>query len=211
MEIANKAAIIFDVNPSIATEVFRNTLDLVAPSGVIDNHRFLNDTTVLLSWQNARDEGCGIRETILYYSVNGGPYKTYLTNHGKPSTVFIGKIDSSYSFYIVGIDSVGNAQAKPVSPNLTLKFESNGIGEFLSADNWALYPNPVSDKLYLRAYSSFSGPLNVTFRTPEGKVAFHRELYNLEEPLELDVLAKGLYIVSLEVRGRTFYYKVLKR
>lgn len=145
--IANKAIIVFDNQPPMATNVWSNTLDLQPPTGSITGHQLLNDTTVLLQWPNATDNGSGIREYHLYVSENNNPYQLFYTGSSAKSLVFTGKLNHTYRFNICGVDSVGNIQNQASTPDLTLTFQHVGLQENHEA-GLIVFPNPVQHTLH---------------------------------------------------------------
>lgn len=109
-EIKNKATIIFDYNAPIETNEYLNTLDLVAPTGKVQNVTFNNNQfTVSCSGEDAES---GISFYKYYYSVGGGDFQLFTESDWPEVDVPIeqGKNASDYTFCIVAVDNVGNAQ-----------------------------------------------------------------------------------------------------
>ena len=109
-EIKNKATIIFDYNAPIETNEYLNTLDLVAPTGKVQNVTLNNNQfTVSCSGEDAES---GISFYKYYYSVGGGDFQLFTESDWPEVDVPIeqGKNASDYTFCIVAVDNVGNAQ-----------------------------------------------------------------------------------------------------
>lgn len=109
-EIKNKATIIFDYNAPIETNEYINTLDLVAPTGKVQNVTLNNNQfTVSCSGEDAES---GISFYKYYYSVDGGDFQLFTESDWPEVDVPIeqGKNASDYTFCIVAVDNVGNAQ-----------------------------------------------------------------------------------------------------
>jgi hypothetical protein len=130
--INNKALIYFDSNLPIATPIWSNALDKLAPKSKVNIlPEVVSDPSIKLSWQGVDGES-GIEKYNIYYAVNGGLYNVLLSNTNLTSTTFIGKEDSSYTFYSEAVDSVGNKETKNIFDAKTT----------ISSDEVRIYPNP---------------------------------------------------------------------
>ncbi|MFS8082572.1 MAG: T9SS type A sorting domain-containing protein, partial [Ginsengibacter sp.] len=120
--IQNSASIVFDNNAAIFTNKWINVIDKTSPSGSIRSGMRLNDSTVSLNFDGS-DEGVGIEKYKLYASQNNNPYILlgYITGD---SVRFIGKLDSTYSFFAIPYDSVNNFTPKPPTAEYTVTFAS---------------------------------------------------------------------------------------
>jgi Zn-dependent metalloprotease len=109
-----KAAIVFDQNETIYTPEIFNVIDAVAPVSQI--------VTVLpaetdslhheLCWTAQDDSGgCGLRDYALYVSQNGGSFYRHLDGIADTCTTFTGSPGSTYAFYTLASDNVGNTEA----------------------------------------------------------------------------------------------------
>jgi len=98
------------------------TFDAVAPaSRMSGTPEELSVREFEVSWSGEDDEqGSGLLAYEIYLSVNGGPYTLWLTTT-ESSVVFTGECGSSYSFYSVAVDNVGNKQEAPAGPDITIE------------------------------------------------------------------------------------------
>jgi hypothetical protein len=209
--ISNEAKIVFDVNAPIITNLYQNKLDLVPPTAVIDNHEFINDTTVLLSWNNASDDGSGIRDFVLFFAVNDGYYKPYLLSNNETSTLFYGKVDSTYSFYIMGTDKVGNVQPHATSPNLTIVFEAFGLDETGKINEVFVYPNPVENLLKVRANRNTGRDVKIEIIDLYGKIVMKHTSAGEMNEIDVSLLPSGIYFVRVNYKEVTGTYKIIKK
>jgi hypothetical protein len=195
----NKASIVFDQNPAIQTNTWHNTLDLIPPSGTISGHQLLNDTTVLLQWPNALDNGSGIREYYLYISENNGPYKLYYTGNAAKQAVFVGKLNHTYRFNICGVDSVGNIQPQASSPDLTVTFQHVGDAgtEEVQVN---LFPNPSEG--WLNIITDHLGEVQWEIWSVQGQLLKRGRLNSGSNVLAIQELPSGAYLLKI-IAGET--------
>ncbi|MVM39062.1 hypothetical protein GO730_18450 [Spirosoma sp. HMF3257] len=133
--ITNRASIVFDYNVPIPTPAWTNTLDKTLPQSTIQPLPSVSsDTTLTLRWDGS-DTGAGVRLYDVYVSVNGGTYKPVVTNTSLKEVSYIGKADSTYRFYSVAIDSVGNEEPIPVNFDTQTTIAFGGIRS-LASGNW---------------------------------------------------------------------------
>jgi hypothetical protein len=118
--ISNKATIYFDNNTPMTTSPWKNTIDINPPSGKAINYQLVNDSTFTLNLQES-DKESGIGYSQRYYSVNKGAFKYGgKTNNG--SITYIGAKDSTYDFYSIPFDNVGNNAIKNAVSEVTVPF-----------------------------------------------------------------------------------------
>ncbi|MGE0268874.1 MAG: hypothetical protein AB7S78_10530 [Candidatus Omnitrophota bacterium] len=118
-EIINSASIVFDTNSPITTNTWLNTIDDTKPSSSMNSMASTGTLTSFdISWSGS-DAHSGIKEYTIYVSENSGPYAETLTTTGT-FTSFVGVNGSTYSFYTIATDQVGNREDAPGSPDLTI-------------------------------------------------------------------------------------------
>lgn len=106
------ASIVFDGNDTVPTNVAKNTIDAGAPTSHMNALPSNSASTVVpLSWTATDDaKGSGVKSYSLYVAVNGGAFSLYATNISRKDTTFTGASGNSYSFFVLGTDSVGNTE-----------------------------------------------------------------------------------------------------
>jgi hypothetical protein len=199
--INNKALIYFDTNLPISTPVWSNTLDKVAPtSKVNDLPATTSDTVINLSWQGTDGES-GIEKYNIYYNVNGRSYKQLYLKSGITSTTFIGKMDSTYSFYSVAIDSVGNKEVKtPFDTKTTITSNQDVI----------IYPNPNNGSFIVQStsghkisalmlYDIQGRQIDIKYTGPDNKL---QVVINNHIPA-------GMYILKIQIENKIIGRKIL--
>jgi hypothetical protein len=114
-QIRNKAYIYFDYNLPIVTNEWKNTIDNLSPHSKVDTLPvYTRDSSVLVKW-NGIDTSSGIRDYTVYVSENGKPYEVWKLHTSDTTGVFIGKYDSTYSFYCIATDTAGNKEDAPLN------------------------------------------------------------------------------------------------
>ncbi len=113
--INNKAHIIFDNNPSIATGTWFNTIDGTKPSSQVSTLPSISyDSSFTVHWSGTDNES-GIVAYDVYYKTSGeSGYKKWINYTADTSAVFTGSYDSTYQFYSIGYDSVLNEEDAPL-------------------------------------------------------------------------------------------------
>lgn len=115
--IVNRASIVFDANPPIATLDWLNTLDFDPPVSRVEAlPAEENCRAFRVSWTGS-DAGSGIRGTSVFVSEDGGPSTEWLTTANETSALFPGEQGKTYAFFSTAEDAVWNAEGAPSSPD----------------------------------------------------------------------------------------------
>lgn len=219
-EIHNKASIYFDNNPPIVTNVFVNTIDLVAPvSKVTTLPAQTSDTTFIVKWSGI-DDGGGIRGYDVYYAVNNGSFRNWLFNTTATSDSFTGKKDSIYKFYCVATDYAGNAE--PGKTVAEASIQVAGMVTSVGDPQWdgfyfrQNYPNPAITDTWLEFSLPASQHVTIQIRDIQGKLIgtianklFAAGVHKLN--YYVGNLAGGIYILELESKKYKKSIKLLKQ
>lgn len=107
--LRSRASIYFDQNAPIATSTWQNIIDLAPPSSTLSATR-TGDTTVRVSIQGL-DAHAGTAGYQVYVSENNKAW-TLLSKQAGDSLLFEGRLDSTYRFYVTGLDSLRNEEPK---------------------------------------------------------------------------------------------------
>jgi hypothetical protein len=192
--ISNRASIVFDNNEPILTDKWVNTIDKNLPSSRVIVARSASDTTAMIKVQGS-DMASGVDHYRLYASENGKPYQ--FAGKMKDSTLFLGKTDSSYAFYVVAVDAVGNRESKNSSSEASIKLNrkaSAGTGSL------RLYPVPSTGQVNLELLVEQDQLVTITVHSAAGQQM--GVLYNgkasglLKVNKQLAHLPNGLYFVT---------------
>ncbi|MCK4625609.1 MAG: DUF1735 domain-containing protein [Phycisphaerae bacterium] len=151
--IWNQASIVFDYNDPIETNEVFNTIDSGAPVTTVQTLPAESMTPFVLRWAGADDEsGSGLAQYHIYVSVDGGPAEPW---HSGTDTwaYFPGEVGSSYEFYSIGVDNVGNVEDMPPVPQATTTVTGHRSGGDIDLDG-----DTDLDDLSLLIGSCFAGP-----------------------------------------------------
>ena len=147
--LSNRADIKFDFNASILTNTVVNTLDFSAPiSTMTELATELLGPKITVHWScDDGDVGSGIESFVLYASKNGGAYTPMGTTDEHWMTVIVDD-KSSYDFYVLAKDKVGNVElTKPAVSHTTIVGMVVGLEDETTPYSFSLdqnYPNPFN-------------------------------------------------------------------
>jgi len=87
------------------------------------------------------------------------------------------------------------------------------IEEVALKENLEIYPNPVSEELFIRHQSSENFTGSIKLMSVEGQIieAFDKVGFgNLNQRIDMGVLPKGIYIIKIETEKGSFVKKIIK-
>jgi hypothetical protein len=117
-----QASIIFDLNAPIVTNVEKHTLDAAPPVSTITGVQPVSSRNIQLTFSGSDDPGgVGIEKYDLYVKEDTLDYFSYAANLSGPTFRFTGKPGSTYKFFALATDSVGNREALKSSPDVTTR------------------------------------------------------------------------------------------
>ena len=121
--ISNAATIVFDTNAPIATAAWTNTIDTAAPSSrvtaVVPNAGGLSDER-LVTWSGSDlPAGSEVSGYSIHVSEDGGEYAVWIADTTATSAVFRERPGSTYAFFSVARDCLGNEEPRPASADVT--------------------------------------------------------------------------------------------
>ena len=106
-----EAKIVFDGNDTIPTNYIRNTVDAFAPTSHMNTLPATSPNPVQLSWTGTDDAGgSGVKSYTLYVSTNGVSFYILKAGMQRLDTSIALAKDSSYCFFVLATDSVGNME-----------------------------------------------------------------------------------------------------
>ncbi|HHT22207.1 MAG TPA: T9SS type A sorting domain-containing protein [Bacteroidales bacterium] len=191
--VTNLAHIVFDFNKPILTNVWKNTIDTEAPSGRVSEITLVNDSVFNVSWTGS-DVGSNIRYYELYCSVNDGNFFNMGRYTGNAATLQ-GKLNSTYAFCAVPVDSVGNAQIKDIVAEKRITLTPSKV-ESPRTNYLMLHPNPASDFVIINNVAE--GTL-VKVYDITGCLIISEILTN-EGKLDVSKLPSGIYLLEVNRR-----------
>lgn len=197
----SRASIVFDSNAPIGTSTWTNTIDLFPPTSQVLSATHVYDSTIILRFTGS-DATSGIQKYKVYYSTNNGPWYQ-LGDAADDSMLIRGQPDSSYSFYCVAIDKVENREIKAPLAEASVKVPPLGMDNLAGASSClAVYPNPATDKAYMRVSLKVADEADIQLQSLSGSVV--AKLYNgkingiASLPLDISKTPTGVYFIVLK-------------
>lgn len=125
--LSEQAGIVFDRNDAIPTNVWPNTVDAFPPVSHVNGATASQDT-IFLHWSGVDDAGgVGLRDYTLYVSEDGGPFVIHQKALTDTSGFFVGMMGSTYRFFTLSTDNVGNKEVLKTGAEVTISLVSNGM------------------------------------------------------------------------------------
>ncbi|OZC01842.1 DUF7619 domain-containing protein [Rubricoccus marinus] len=115
--VSNGAEIVFDVNAPIVTPVWTNTVDTTAPMTSADPLGAVVESPVRIT-ASGDDSGSGVNIYALYASQDGGDFLQIAVSEAPEFEVEL-EPGSTYGFYTLGIDFVGNIEGAKTEAEAT--------------------------------------------------------------------------------------------
>jgi len=109
--IGARAAIVFDFNDTIPTNIASNTIDAFAPTSHLNALPGSTGNTFPLHWGGTDDHGgVGLKYYTLYTSTDGINFNILSAKTTVTDTSFTGAANTNYYFFVLATDSVGNSE-----------------------------------------------------------------------------------------------------
>lgn len=178
-----QASIVFDTNEAIPTNVWKNTLDGVAPTSTFAATAQKDRPTFHDFRFDAKDDekGSGVRQVTVYLSRNKEPYKECAVCTPDSIWTFEAESGSEYAFYTQAEDFAGNKEELKEKAEFTIRTNMAPTDLFLSAETFQ--DDIAVDGFIGELSSEDTGGDNQTFRyaLAEGDGAIHNDLFRIEE------------------------------
>ncbi|MCD4680908.1 MAG: T9SS type A sorting domain-containing protein [Bacteroidales bacterium] len=132
------ADIIFDINDALATNIWTNVIDAVAPTSSVSPLPVSTDTTSFIVSFTGNDDtgGCGLENVSLYISKNNDPYTVYGEYDINDQVVITGEENDYFRFFSIAKDFVHNVETmKSSAEAFTTITYNKSISGTISYDN----------------------------------------------------------------------------
>jgi hypothetical protein len=201
------AAIYFDENEPILTNVWKNRVDEGRPVSQLNSSVAVSNDSVMTLSLTGNDAESGFQEYRLYvkkgdsaWSNNPYPLNAFT------STVLIGKPGETYAFYVEGRDSVGIWETKPRTAEATVRLTKPGPPVLPNAT--AVYPNPAKNSATVRVNTAQAGTLRINVTNISGQlvaaVDAQHSAGTADYPVNTAGLESGVYFVEVLVNEEAF-------
>ena len=154
---AASAAIVFDENEPIATNVWVNTIDAVAPtSSLVSLPASIGTVSIPLQYSATDDlNGSGFKSTDLYVSVNNAPPVLWTSSFSGSDTTFTGLKGNTYTFFATAFDRVNNKEELKNLGSITIR-----VGDCIGSD--FVFTANISGAAYQWQVDDGNGFVNLT-------------------------------------------------
>lgn len=213
-QLANRAHITFDANAPIATDLFINTIDTLAPtSQVSSNVSIINDTTFTITWSGS-DAHAGVNVYDIYVSENDGPFIKLFQATSKTTATLTGVIGNKYEFYSIATDHADNVEVPPLDPAnapdavvLLNSIEEAGESTFFTSGN------PFTDYLEITAGNNVCGEVQYSLTEMTGKTVLSGNILLSSGNtfrIATAAISTGYYSVRIHCNKKAYYLKAVK-
>jgi RHS repeat-associated protein len=120
-----QAAIVFDTNAPMDTQVWTNTIDAGPPVSSVSALPAFSPGSFTVSWAGLDDAGgSGIASYDVFVSDSGGPFTLWQAATTATSAQFTGTDGHTYAFYSVATDNVGHREPTPAAAQTTTRVDA---------------------------------------------------------------------------------------
>ncbi|MCL2641166.1 MAG: fibronectin type III domain-containing protein, partial [Phycisphaerales bacterium] len=125
------ATIVFDTNEAIVTNVWKNTIDSDAPVSNVANFASNKaSANFTVNWSGSDTIGGVVGSGVAYYdiyvSIDGGEFVKWLDKTPANYATYTGQVGSTYAFYSVAYDNVGNMESMEKAAEATVTVRADG-------------------------------------------------------------------------------------
>lgn len=200
---SSKATIIFDENAPIETAPWSNQLDIGNPTSLIASGTLTDDTVITLQ-MSGTDASSGVGSYTVFVATNGGPWQVLGRTNTETMTV-IGEHDSTYTFYAVATDNVGNTETKIPVVEYTITIPTDVRSVKATGATCVVYPNPASQEVFIDVELTKEEYADVVLQTITGQVVMNLYSGRLAAgktvlSARLQQVPAGVYFVVLTTR-----------
>ncbi len=203
-QISNKATIVFDLNKPIVTNTWVNSIDKLPPTTSVNPLQAQNNgTTVEVSWSGS-DAHSGLDHFSIYYSKDGAAPQPLIVQTKKQSAIFEGEEGSTYRFYSLGTDLLGNQEVfNGIYQATTTLYPFVSVTENPYVPFFLVYPNPATNNLTVSFQHIEPGLVEIYVFDMLGRKIQHHSLEVsgsevVQLPINVSSLPSGSYVISLK-------------
>ncbi|MBK8658099.1 MAG: T9SS type A sorting domain-containing protein [Bacteroidetes bacterium] len=182
----------FDSNPAIVTNTWLNTIDKQKPSSnVLPLPAILSDTTFYIGLQGT-DPHSGIQDYDVYVTVNDTATYLLLNNYAFDSAGVKGQYGSTYKFYSIARDRVGNIEDAPAQPDAVVTLQQPVDIASVEDDDVSIVPNPTNHRIQISG-TALKGVGQITLSDMWGRIVLQTE----QSTIDLSSLQAGTYFIII--------------
>ena len=208
--ICNKASIVFDTNPAIATNCWTNVFDTIKPvSKVTTLPAEEPKDTFAVSWSGS-DNLSGIANYDIYVSVNDSAFVPWLSTVST-TALYPGSNHNKYAFYSIAIDNAGNVESLKTAAEATTTVDSSTAP--VTGGQVQVYPVPAKNILNIAIASGGNDKATLSLFDVNGRLIrqMSSNLQNGHNFIVLDVsnISSGAYFLKVQRSGAMDIAKII--
>ncbi len=216
--IENRASIVFDMNPPIATNTWVNVLDFDAPSTVMNAPVYAEgEPVVTVSCSSSDQDGSGIGAYEFFVSVDGAPFVSLGQTTAPVVQYSISDTTkNSYRFYALVTDNVFNREESVPAYS---GFQSVLVSSPVVSDvkkRIDVYPNPMNELVNIGINAESNSRVEISIHSISGKLMKRVDMEGVASgyhivPVDVSAFKPGIYFIGVVSGRETLIYKVVKR
>jgi len=198
-QVSNTASIVFDNNDAIITNAWVNTIDKQKPSSQVQAlPAIITDTTFFIHLLGA-DNHSGILDYDVYVTVNDTATFQFLNNYSFDSAGVKGQYGSTYKFYSIARDRVGNVEDAPTQPDAVVTLQLPNAIKQVDPVNISLIPNPANNVIVLKLNEPVVENSTLTISNINGAVEIAEMLLVGEKHKQLNIssIPSGVHFMTI--------------
>ncbi len=192
VNIKNRANIVFDDNKSILTPYWSVIKDNVPPiSKVLPLSPTTTNSNFTVTWKGT--DVSGLKTINVFASSNNVVYALWKQSLKDSAAVYAGKKDTTYYFYSIAVDKLGNTELKPDSFDAKTKVSQIQNVSVLNNGNYRIFPNPGTGVVNIEIENA--GNVNMEVYDIQGRLI--EDFKKADGHIQLYFAKKGVYIVKI--------------
>jgi hypothetical protein len=118
---------------------------------------------------------------------------------------------SNDSIIVTDVNGLINLEAGEYHIYTTKKLHVLGVNEIIydRQSNINIYPNPATGTVNVKINEAFNGKGFVSLYDIRGRLLFEKKTNNMQTQLDVSGYKKGLYILNVELQGKTYVNKLM--
>lgn len=212
--LKNQAAIIFDQNEVIATNVWENIVSDGKPISFVNALPTVSKERFTVSWSgDDGEDGPGIKGYDIYVSTNNGPYQSWIYNSRDTSAAFIGDFGKTYKFYSILKLLDNTEETKDAIAEATTKVNdttSKVVTLIRGNSTLLVYPNPGNQILNLRLDQISAQGLSVFIYNQQGQMIYTDKSMLQNCAIYAQTWPQGVYFIKVISGDAQFFVKWMK-
>ncbi|HRH99598.1 MAG TPA: T9SS type A sorting domain-containing protein [Saprospiraceae bacterium] len=117
------------------------------------------------------------------------------------------KVDFTFGEIVTELKEVGDIKLQQGFQQYVLRYIGVAVGD-VELQNVEVYPNPTADYLFIN--NPNNKVIQLTLTSVDGKSIYFNQQIKSSEPVQLNFLAQGLYLLKLSSNNESKLFKIEK-